>query len=330
MVLKKILAFLAFVTLSPPVIATAWPVSQEQNQEEQKYEQLNKIVDSFYDNFESKEINAQNLENAWELLRKYPDDPYFYDLWSSIEWVLLGHELGVGLDKQKNISDNVELAGRAKKYHEIVGQGFKLASSQDNHKHLLAQAILLFSQAKFIYRFEGNLSGLSQADKDTADGIKVLKRILKENPNFHSVYFFLGATRYGLASKTDPLSFKRLFVRWKSYAYNELYYFADDDVFNKSTALKWIEKSYENSYDEPWLKKTWLESALLLAEVYDDQREEFKNSGKSKNEWLILEKEVPLLKRLVTTFPNRKDMAKKLELANPRLKVLSNYFSSKK
>ncbi|MBI2676806.1 MAG: hypothetical protein HYX21_02565 [Candidatus Yanofskybacteria bacterium] len=330
MVLKKILAFLAFVMLSPPATAIAWPTPQEQNQEEQRYEQLNRVVDSFYNNFESKESNAQDLKDAWELLRKYPDDPYFYDLWASIEWVLLGHELGVGLDKQKNISDNMELAGRAKKYHEIVGQGFKLASSQDNHKHLLAQAILLFSQAKFIYRFEGNLSGLSQADKDTADGIKILKKILKENPDFHSAYFFLGATRYGLASKTDPLSLKRLFVRWKSYTYSELYYFADDDVFNKSTALKWIEKSYENSYDKPWLKKTWLESALLLAEVYDDQREKFMNGGKSKNEWLVLEKEVSLLEKLVTTFPNRSDIARKLQLTKPRLKVLENYFSSKK
>ncbi|HEY4484325.1 MAG TPA: hypothetical protein VI978_01215 [Candidatus Paceibacterota bacterium] len=327
MVLRKILVFLAFVTLSPPTTAMALQISPEQSQEEQKYEQLNKVVDSFYDNFESKKSNAEDLKNAWELLQKYPDDPYFYDLWASIEWVLLGHELGVGLVQQKNISSNSELSIRARSYHEIVGQGFKLTEDKSDTKFLLAKAILLFNQSKFTYRFEGNLSGLSKADKETADGIKVLKTILKEKPDFHSAYFFLGATRYGLASKTDPWSPKRLFVRLKSYTYDELYHLADDDVFNKSTALKWLVESYQNGYDQPWLRKTWLESAILLSGIYPDYRKDLK----IKQELEILKnQELPLLKKLIETLPNRKDVQQRLVLAQLREQVLENYISSKK
>ncbi len=323
MVLKKVLVFLALVILSPPTTLFALQISPEE--EEQRYEQLNKIVYHLYDNFESKESNAQDLKDAWELLQCYPEDPYIYDLWATTEWVLLGHELGTGLDQQKEISEFPALAERAKRYHEVVGHGLKLTDNKNDPKNQLARAILFFSQAKFTFSFESDFSGLSRADKETAEGIKLLKRILEKDSTFGPAYFFLGTTRYGLAAKTEAWSPKRLVIRLKSYTYDELYYI-DSDVFNKSSALEWMEKAYYYNASS-WLKKIWLESAMLLFKVYPDYRK----SLKLNQELEILEtKEIILLERLAEILPHRQDLIQQLKLSKLRVKIIKDYLSSLK
>lgn len=330
MLLKKFLLFLAFTILGPPVFGQVEPsetIPNQQPEDLEKHRKASEIIDFFYNNFESVEKNMEAQKNAWDLLQKYPNDPYLYDLWTSIEWALLGHELGSGLDQQRNISELPVFSTRIKQYHEVVDQGLKLTEEKnDDIKYLLAKSLLFFARAKFIYSFEGSLSGLAQADKETAQGIKTLKKILAKDFAFGPAYFFLGTTRYGLAAKTEAWSPKRLVIRLGSYAYDELYYI-DNDVFNKRSALGWIEKEYQYNDAKPWLKKIWLESAILLFKIYPDYRKGLKLS----QELEILEtKEVPLLENLVEILPNRQDLVQGLKLSKLRAKILKDYLSSSK
>jgi len=328
---KKLLLFLTFAMLGPPVLGQTeyfrlTTVQSLEDLEKEKYQKVNKLVDFFYNNFESVEKNLEAKKNAWDLLQNYPDDPYLYDLWATIEWASLGHELGTGLDQQKDVSEFPKLVERAKKYHVIVDQGLRLTDDKNNTESQLARAVLFFDQAKFTFSFESNTSSLSQVDKETAEGIKTLKQILEKDSALGPAYFFLGITRYGLAAKTESWSPKRLVIRLASYVYYELYSL-DNDVFNKSSALDWVEKGYHYTCLYPWLKKVWLESALLLFKIYPDYRKGLKLN----KELEILEtKEVPLLENLAEILPNRQDVLQGLKLSKLRVRILKDYLSSQK
>ena len=111
-----------------------------------------------------------------------------------------------------------------------------------------------------------------------------------------------------------------------SYTFPELQ-LVDNDVFSKRTALKWIEISYQNDYNQPWLRKTWLESAILLSGIYPDYRKDLKINHELD---ILKNQELPLLKKLREMLPNRKDVQQRLVFAQLREQVLENYFSSKK
>jgi len=267
------------------------------------------------------DMGAENMAKG--LLEKYPDDPYVYDLWASTEWLLIGRELNLRADEQKDITNLINYRERAENYRRMVEKGLALTENKTDEKTLFARAVLKFDQAKFSARYESRLTGLKKADREAAEGIKILKQTIKANPNFCSAYLFLGGNRLQLS--TRPNFAERLLV-WKfSKVYAELYSI-DKDVFNEKKSVEWLEKSYYFcDVDHPWEKKTWLETAFLLAGAYRNYHKKMP----VKEEVSVLPKEISLLKSLSARFPQNQDLARMLSERELRLKVLQNYFSKK-
>ena len=316
------LFFLAFLILSPPSLLSL-------ESADEKYLKLNQVLFEFYNHFESLEKNAEAKKSAEKLLEQYPDDPYFYDLWASIEWTLIGHELNLKIDEQAKISHLPNYAERAAKYYALVEKGLSLTESAEGQikaKTLLARANLFFDRAKFTARFGNGLSDLSRADKDSAEAIKTLKNLLAEDQSFCPAYFLMGAVRYGLTAKTENSLTYQFFVWLKSKTYAEFYQ-TDKNVLDKTRALEWLEKSYQCENPELWLKKNWIESAIFLAGSYENYKKDLKIAKELE---LMETKEMPLLENLISLFPENKGLKEKLDLVNLRVRILKNYLFPKR
>src|SRR3989344_717546 len=123
------------------------------------------------------DMGAENMAKG--LLEKYPDDPYVYDLWASTEWLLIGRELNLRADEQKDITNLINYRERAENYRRMVEKGLALTENKTDEKTLFARAVLKFDQAKFSARYESRLTGLKKADREAAEGIKILKQTIK-------------------------------------------------------------------------------------------------------------------------------------------------------
>ncbi len=301
--------FLLFLRLSPGT-------------EAQKYQDVDELFYQILNHSRLLSADQEAEKTARHLLEKYPDDPYLYNLWASTEWLLIGRELNLKADEQREIDQTEGYDQRAKRYQANTEKGLALTEGKNDSKNLFLKATLKFDQAKFASRYESHISGLNHADQKAGEGIQILKQILAANPNFCSVYFFLGGTRLQLATKVGGLNW--IFVRLFSETYTQLRSL-DSDVFNEQKSIEWLEKAYQCGYPQPWLKKTWLETTFLLAKAYRDYG---KGLG-TREEMAVLQKEVPLLKQLGGMFPQNQDVASMLVERELRLKVLQNYFSKK-
>lgn len=290
----------------------------------EKNQEIESLLSKMYNHTRQLSADKEAEKTARELLAKYPDDPLFYDIWASAEWLLIGRELNLKADEQRDVGEINGYGERAKKYRTTVEKGLSLTAGKNDEKNLFLRAALKFDQAKFSARYEGKFSGLKQADEQAAEGIKILRQLLGINHNFCSAYFFLGGNRFQLTSKTDPWSIKRVFVRNFSAIYNELYVL-DKDVFDEKKAIEWLEIASNCGYPQPWLKKAWLENSFLLIDAY---RQYAKGIG-IENELSILNKEVLLLKQMTGALPQNSDLTQILNEKELRLKVLQNYFSRK-
>ncbi|MDP3731151.1 MAG: hypothetical protein Q8R34_01505 [bacterium] len=306
--MKLVLLLLAF-QLSPPA-------------ETQKYREIDAVLNKSYNHSRVLSADKEAESMAWTLLGKYPNDPYVYNLWASLEWLLIGRELDLKADEQKDIAQIKGYEERAKRYRDTVNKGLALTENTSDERTLFLRAALKFDHAKFSARYESRFSGLRKADQEAAEGIGILREMIKKKPSFCSAYLFLGGNRLQLSLKTNALE---KLLAWKiSKVYNELYYI-DSDVFNDQKSVEWLEISYRCRYSQPWMKKGWLEANFLLAGAYRDYG---KKTG-TRDEMPILKKEVPLLEHLANMFPQNQDIAAILETRKLRLTILENYFSKK-
>ncbi len=290
--------------------------------ETQKYKEIDEVLSKSYNHSRQLSADKEAEAMARELLEKYPDDPYIYHLWASTEWLLIGRELNLKADEQIEIGGIAEYKERAQQYRNTVNKGLALTENTSDERLLFLRAALKFDHAKFSARYEKGLNGLKKADKEAAEGIKILREILQRNPSFCSAYFFLGGNRLQLSTKTKVL--ERPFIWGLSSVYAELYQ-VDTDVFNDKKSIEWLEISYSCHYSRPWMKKGWLETNFLLAGAYRD----YARKIGVRDELPILKKEVPLLEQLAAMFPQNKDITEMLETRKLRLKILENYFSKR-
>lgn len=291
-------------------------------EETQQRKEVNTVFDKMYNHSRMLALDKEAESLARVLLEKYPHDPHFYNLWASTEWLLIGRELNLKVDEQKEINEIDGYLERSQHYRQIVDKGLGLTENSNDEKMLFVRASLMFDHAKFSARYESRFSGLKRADEEAAEGIRILKRVLGENPRFCSAYFFLGSNRLHLTTKTNFIN--RLFI-WKfSDVYEELYSI-DSNVFSEKKSMEWLEKSYQCEHHQVWQKKIWLETNFLLAGAYE-------NYGKKlgiKDEMAVLLKEISLLKELQAIFPQNQDIVQILAKKEFRLKILQNYFSKK-
>lgn len=291
-------------------------------EETQKYREVDAIFDKMYNHSRVLALDKEAENLARILLEKYPHDPYIYNLWASTEWLLIGRELNLKANEQREIGEIDGYRERGRRYRQIVDKGLILTENSSDKKILFIRAALMFDHAKFSARYESRLSGLRRADKEAAEGIRILKKVIQIDPNFCSAYFLMGGNRLQLSTKTNVV--EKLFA-WKfSKVYNELYSL-DSDVFNEKKSIEWLEKAYQCGFPQLWLKKTWLETSFLLMGAYRDYGKELD----IKDEMAILQKEIPLLKRLCTIFPQNRDIVQILTEREFRLKILQSYFSKK-
>ncbi len=301
--MKLALTLLLFFQLPPPI------------SEAEKYEEIEVILNKTYNHTRLLEADKEAERLAQALMGKYPDDPSVYDLWASAEWLLIGRELNLKADEQKDLSRVNGYKERIQRYHHSVEKGLALTENSVDERMLFLQAALKFDQAKFAAKYEGRFSGLRKADKEAAEGLKILKGILKDNPNFCSAYLFLGANRLQFSTKVKW--YQKPFVWATSRAYNELYAF-DGDVINEKKSIEWLERAYHCGYPEPWLKKAWLETSIILIGAYDNFDQ--KHGGKEEMDTLL--KEVPLLQKMAALFPQNQDLGQRLSQKESRLKQL--------
>lgn len=290
--------------------------------ETEKYREIDAVFSQMYNHSRLLSADKEAEKMARTLLEKYPDDPYVYNLWASLEWLLIGRELNLRADQQKEIREINNYKERAEQYRSTVNKGLALTENTDDERSLFLRAALQFDHAKFSARYESHYSGLKQADKEAGEGLKVLKKVLEGNRNFCSAFVFLGGNRLQLSTKTKL--FERPFIWGLSNVYAQLNSI-DSDVFNEKKSIEWLEISYRCHYSQPWMKKGWLETNFLLIGAYRDYG---KKLG-AREEIPVLKKEVSLLKKLVDMFPQNQDVGQMLSERELRLKVLENYFSKK-
>lgn len=312
----KLTVILLFLQLSPVA-------------ETQKYQDIDAVLNKSYNHSHQLSADQEAEVMARALLEKYPDDPYVYNLWASMEWLLIGRELNLRADEQKEIREINGFKERAQRYRDTVNKGLALTESSDpassntsDERSLFLRAALKFDHAKFSARYESRYSGLKRADQEAAEGLKILKGILKNNPNFCSAYLFLGGNRLQLSTKTSL--FQRPFIWGLSSVYAQLYSI-DSDVFNDKKSIEWLEISYQCHYAQPWMKKGWLETNFLLAGAYRDYGKKLN----PRDEIPVLKKEVSLLEQLTAMFPQNQDIVQMLSERVLRLKTLEDYFSKK-
>ncbi|TSC74631.1 MAG: hypothetical protein G01um101444_236 [Parcubacteria group bacterium Gr01-1014_44] len=305
----KFAVILLFLQLSPAA-------------ETQKYQEIDEVLNKTYNH--SRQLSADKEAEAMAriLLEKYPDDPYVYNLWASLEWLLIGRELNLRADEQKDIREVNGYKERVQRYRDTVNNGLTLTENTKDERSLFLRSALKFDHAKFSARYESKYSGLKRADKEAGEGIQILREILKANPSFCSAYLFLGGNRLQLSTKTSL--YQRPFIWGFSGVYSEIYSI-NTDVFNEQKSIEWLEISYRCHYSHPWMKKGWLETNFLLIGAYRDYGKKLN----PRDEIPVLKKEVPLLKQLTAMFPQNQDIAKMLSERELRLKTLENYFSKR-
>lgn len=296
----------------------AWPQEALPSPPEEKYEQLDKIISLFYNYYDQVDKNREAKEKTGKLIAKYPDDPYFYDFWATIEWVLLGHELGVKLGERKNIDGDDRYRERIIFFRETINKGLALTKGQAGSRLLFAQASLWLNQARFSYSYAG---GLIQADQESAYGFAALRTILGELEDFCPAYFPLGLTRFKFSKENF---FGRLFIKGFSKSYEGIS-LLNVRVMNSNEAMQWMEKTYQCGYQEIWFKENWVESSFALLSVYEQYRSDLDDDG-LKLSWLK-EKELPLTKKLLDLFPENTALAKRLK---EKEKLAQDYLSKLK
>lgn len=308
---KKILLVLICLILTAVSSSAAAGQDLAVDPEKEKYHAANNILDRFYNHLESLEENRTAERAAWELIQKYPDDPYIYDLWASIEVVLISHEVGVKIGKSgiNLLREHPQYKKRADTYYETIDRAIILTNGRNDSKFLFAKAILFFDKAKFSVKFDG----LLRSDHESALGFHELGKILDELKDFCPAFFFIGGTAYLMSSQS---SWKKVGIWLKSKAYGVLSEDIGTDPFDKNLAMSHLEKVYNCGYQELWYKKTWLESGFALANAYKDLRRNISTA----EEKIILAKEIALLKNMTALLPNNKDLAEKLALAEIRIK----------
>lgn len=289
----------------------------------QKYIEIDEILTKSYNHSRQLSADQEAEAMARTLLEKYPDDPYAYHLWASMEWLLIGRELNLKADEQKDITKLDKYKERAKRYRNLVDKGLLLTENAQDEKLLFLRAALQSDHAKFTARYDGGgIFRFRQADKEAAEGIRILKKILENNPGFCSAYLFLGANRLQLSTK---LNLAQQLLAWKgSRIYNELYTI-DSNVVDEKKSIEWLEISYACHYFQPWMKKGWLEANFLLIGAYQG----YGNRLNVRDQIPILKKEIPILRRLSAIFPQNQDVADMLSSRELRLKTLENYFNKR-
>lgn len=292
-----------------PAVLLAGDQTLEESSAQQKIE---RVIMFFYNHMDILDKNTEAKLAAEELIQKYPDNPWLYDLWAAMEWNAMGLELGIKIDERQSILDNPAHRQRAQKYHQMVERGLQLAeltlanasqSHLEERQWLFAKAVLHFAYGKFAVRFENRLR---QSDEAGAKGIKELKKILARDPDFGPAFMYLGGTRHQLAVRG---MFQRLGIRLFSFTYKELEELCDS-VFDKEESIAWIEKAGQYGAPEPWLKKNWLEALLSLEGIYNRRRKDF---DAQEELVFIAQKYRPLLELLADTLPENIKYAQKLE-----------------
>lgn len=290
--------------------------------ETEKYQEIEAVLTKMYNHTRLLTADKEAESMAKALLDKHPNDPYVYHLWASAEWLLMGRELNLKADEQKDISAINGYQERAEHYRQLVSKGLALTEKTFDHDILFIRGTLWFDQAKFSARYESHLSGLRRADQEAAEGIRTFRNIFQNNPDFCSAYLLLGGNRLQMSIKTNAIE---KLLAWKfSKAYGELY-LLDKDVFNEQKSIQWLEKAYRCESSEIWAQQTELEAGFLLTGAY----RHFGRQLGIKEELGILKKEVPLLNRLSHTFPQNTDLVRMLTERELRLKVLTNYLFKK-
>jgi tetratricopeptide (TPR) repeat protein len=291
------------------------------------------ILQLFYNNLHSIEQHAEAKTATSVLIEQYPNDPLLYELWCAIEWSAISLELEMKFDERRDILGIAPYRKRAEIYHEMVRRGLQSADQSlliamdlaTRLKLLFAKGALHYADSKFAANFEEGFTGLIRADQAATLGIKEFKKALEIDPNFSAVYLYLGGTRYQISSQSFV---RRTTVRFTSYTFAEINTLCQWDVVNKSESVRWLEKAYAFGAPEPWLKKNWIESGLVLHGMYEKSRVEA--SLKLADEiTFIASKEFPLLVHLLEQMPENKKLREKHQALNIRLDLLKNYLRHK-
>ena len=275
---------------------------------QESYE-IDSLVSEFYNNFVSKESNKEVKENIERLLERYPENPYLYNFWASVEWILMGRELGLKLNETKNISKDSAYTKRIAIYERMIEKGLLESAKLSDEEKSLSKAALLFEKSKLQYRF---FEDIKSADKTSAAVIQIL-----ENTSSCHKYFFLGSIRFSLSNQSKA---KQLAIYFLSDSYEELYKL-DSDVFNKEKSIEWLKRAYECGYSAVKHKNIWIETAFILINAYANYRR-----GLSlDNELVIIKKEMAISHALALMFPQNEDLLYLHKYNGVRQKVLENY-----
>src|SRR3989344_8621888 len=116
--------------------------------ETQKYQEIEAVFSKSYNHSRVLSADKEAETMAKTLLEKYPNDPYIYNLWASLEWLLIGRELNLRADEQTDIRKINGYEQRAKQYRDTVNKGLVLTENKNDERSLFLRAALQFDHAK--------------------------------------------------------------------------------------------------------------------------------------------------------------------------------------
>ena len=270
------------------------------------------LLTDFYNNFDSVESNREVKNDIEKLIEEHPNDPHLYSFRATVEWTLIGHELRLKMNENKNISKDNMWAKRLQTHNEMIDRGIALTNNKTDPDSIFARTALFFERGKLIYRF-GN--GPKSADLITAEGIRILN--IENLPC--QTYFFLGTIRFGMSTQ-GKLGRFAIYLFSKNY---EVIQKLDRDVFNIKKSVKWLELAYQCDYDTIIHKKMWAETAFFLVNAYNTIRKNLSTT----EELAILEKEIVITDMLTLSFPKNKDIAQHHVNLKLRHAILANYIA---
>jgi len=261
---------------------------------------------SFY--YNGKPTQARAIAEV--LKQNFPEDAFFRELTAEIIWL----ELSQKSAPQRHLSEDVNygLVQRniylVEQFKEEIFTGLVLTQIDLKKNPSDSRAVFLRGMLKaryggFIAKFESGLKSYAEADRETAEGLELIKKAVGLDPSLCSANYIIGLTKYMLFVKMSDSLINNIIIRWKSSTYDAIGRRLDmGEIF---TILR---DSMRCRADYYYAKDVEIDKKLIFQDVF------VKQAGKMDDEVL------PVLEELNARFPENEKIRDNLFLVKLHIK----------
>jgi len=266
-------------------------------------DERDKLIDqalSFY--YNGKPVQARVVAEI--LKRHFPEDAFFRELTAEIIWLELSQKAApqTHLSKEVDLTLVKENTFLVEQFKEEIYSGLVLTQQNLNDNPNDSRAIFLRGMLKaryggFVAKFESGLRTIREADRETAEGLGLIKRAIGLDSGLCSAKYLLGLTKYTLLQKGIE--------EWKAYIAIRLYsevYNVMDRRLDLGEIFSIFRESMRCHSDYYFMKDVEIDKMFVFQDVLTKQ------AGRMDDEVL------PVLEELNRRFPENKQIRDNLFL----------------